>query len=122
MKSTMIAGLQTPPASADGEAAGAGAAPMAAKPATTSSSSNEYRAVQGGEQYSGEKLMIGAYAAIWVVLMAWIYLLWRKQAALGERLDGLERTIDRAAAAIEKNAAAPAKTAQATKAPPAKAT
>lgn len=119
MKDAMIAGLQTPPASAEGEAAGA--AKPAATPATTSSSPNEYKAVQGGEQYSGEKLMIGAYAAIWVVLMAWIYLLWRKQAALGERLDGLERTIDRAAAAIAKNAA-PAASAKAAKAPPAKAT
>jgi len=71
-------------------AAGSGAAP------------SEYVAVEnGGEQYSGAKLMVGAYAAIWVVLMVWIFLLWKKQAALGDRLEGLERTIDRAAAAIE---------------------
>ena len=50
-------------------------------------------------------LLVEAYAAIWLVLMAWIFLLWRKQASLGERLDGLERTIDRAAAELEKKAA-----------------
>ena len=31
-------------------------------------------------------------------------MLWRKQAVLGERLDGLEKSIDRAAAAAEKKA------------------
>lgn len=65
----------------------------------------EFTAVEGGEHYAGSTLLVEAYAAIWLVLMAWIFLLWRKQASLGERLDGLERTIDRAAAELEKKAA-----------------
>lgn len=74
------------------------AAPVTPAPAPAT----EYVAVpNGGEQYNGGQLMVGAYAAIWVVLMGWIYLLWTKQAALGARLEGLERTIDRAAAALE---------------------
>ena len=68
-------------------------------PATT-----EFTAVEGGEHYNGSTLMVAAYAAIWVLLMAWIYLLWRKQAMLAARLDGLEMSIDRAAAAVEKKA------------------
>lgn len=69
---------------------------------TTPAPATEYVAVpNGGEQYNGGQLMVGAYAAIWVVLMVWILLLWKKQAALGARLEGLERTIDRAAAAID---------------------
>jgi CcmD family protein len=58
-----------------------------------------FTAVSGGnETYSGSALLVEAYAAIWLILFAWIYLLWRKQASLGERLDGLEKAIDRAAA------------------------
>ena len=50
------------------------------------------------EQYSGATLLVTAYAAIWLLLMAWLLLLWRKQAALSARLDGLEAAIARAAA------------------------
>jgi CcmD family protein len=64
----------------------------------------EFTAVETGDHYNGSTLMVAAYAAIWVLLMAWIYLLWRKQAELAARLDGLERSIDRAAAAVEKKA------------------
>lgn len=57
-----------------------------------------FRAVEGGETYSGATLLVEAYAAIWLILIAWIYLLWRKQADLGKRIDGLEAAIDRAVA------------------------
>jgi CcmD family protein len=59
----------------------------------------QFQAVQGGETYSGMNLMVGAYAAIWVILLAWIFMLWRKQQSLTARLDGLEAAIDRASAA-----------------------
>ncbi|MDB4945480.1 MAG: hypothetical protein JWP97_5014 [Labilithrix sp.] len=58
------------------------------------------------EHYDGNALVVYAYAGLWIVLMGWIYLLWRKQAGLGERLTDLERTLDRAAAAAEKKAKA----------------
>ena len=70
----------------------------------------EFAAVDGNEHYNGNTLMVVAYAAIWVLLMGWIYMLWRKQALLADRLEGLERSIDRAAAAAEKNASSKAKT------------
>ncbi len=63
----------------------------------------EFTAVDpNAEHYSGPVLVVVAYASIWVLLMAWIFLLWRKQASLAERLDGLERAMDRAAEAAEK--------------------
>lgn len=55
-----------------------------------------------GERYSGPGLVVAAYASIWVIAMIWVIVLWRKSIALTERLDGLERAIDRAAAANEK--------------------
>jgi hypothetical protein len=56
------------------------------------------------EHYSGAVLLVSAYAILWVVLFVWIALVWRKQSALGARLDDLERVLDKAAAAAEKSA------------------
>jgi CcmD family protein len=73
-----------------------------AEPARADDRATEFVAVDGTEQYSGSKLMVSAYIAIWVILMAWIFTMWRKQSTLAERLDGLERALDRAAAEAEK--------------------
>lgn len=86
------------------------AAPSAAPPAgAPDDRATEFTAVDGGnEHYAGSTLLVEAYAAIWVILMVWLFLLWRKQATLTDRLDGLEAAIDRAAKAQEKKARAPA--------------
>jgi hypothetical protein len=64
-----------------------------------------FQAVQGEpEHYNGAELMVIAYAALWVILIAWVALVWRKQASLTSRLDDLERVIDEAA----RNAGNPA--------------
>jgi hypothetical protein len=62
--------------------------------------STSFEAVQGNakEQYSGETLLVAAYAALWVVLFAWVAIVWRKQGALTSRLADLERVLDAAAA------------------------
>jgi hypothetical protein len=49
-----------------------------------------------GEHFNGYTLMVEAYAAIWLILMGWLLLLWRKQASLTERVAGLEAALDRA--------------------------
>ena len=72
------------------------------QPGTPDDRATEFKAVDGGERFSGTTLVVEAYAAIWLILMAWIFLLWRKQQSLTTRLDGLEAAIDRAAAAKEK--------------------
>ena len=72
----------------------------------TGKGSTEFTAVDpaAAERYDGNTLLVTAYVAIWVVLMGWILLLWRKQAAIAHRLEGLERTLDRAAATADKKA------------------
>jgi hypothetical protein len=70
---------------------------------TQSSPSDErsttFQPVEGGnEVHSGTTLMVEAYAAIWMVVMFWLILLWRKQATLNGRIDELGKAIDRAAA------------------------
>lgn len=64
-----------------------------------------FQAVEGGEVHSGQVLLVEAYVAIWLFLLAFIALSWRKQARLHARLDDLERVVDLAAARLEATAA-----------------
>jgi len=66
--------------------------------APSESRATSFQAVQGEpEHYSGENLLVTAYAAIWAIIFVWVALVWRKQAALGARLTDLERAISEAA-------------------------
>lgn len=72
-------------------------APAPQASATPDDRSTSFRAVEGGpEMQSGAVLLVEAYAAIWLVLMFWLLMLWRKQRALHERLDEVERGLSRA--------------------------
>jgi len=58
-----------------------------------------FQPVQGeAEHYNGEVLLVSAYAIVWVLLLAWVALIWRKQSTLASRLDDLQRVLDKAAA------------------------
>ncbi len=62
-----------------------------------------FQSVEGGpETHSGANLLVAAYVVLWVILMAWLFGLWRKQANLHAKIDDLEKTLDRAAAKLEK--------------------
>lgn len=69
-----------------------------------------------GEHYSGYTLMVEAYAAIWLILMGWLVLLWRKQAALTSRVAGLEAALDRAEKRLDDTSPAKNKNEKATEA------
>jgi hypothetical protein len=69
--------------------------------------STTFRPVTGGEELqSGEKLLVEAYAAIWVILFAVVLMSWRKQRAVDARLDGLEASIAKVSAASDAGAKA----------------
>jgi CcmD family protein len=55
----------------------------------------------GNEMQSGEKLLVEAYAAIWIILFAMVLLSWRRQKQLEARVDGLEGALDKARRAGE---------------------
>jgi CcmD family protein len=75
-----------------------------AVPQTTDDRATTFQAVQGGqEHYSGETLLVSAYAVLWVLVLSWVAFIWRKQGNLNARLFDLERVLDKAAA--EKTAA-----------------
>ncbi|HEX3343797.1 MAG TPA: CcmD family protein [Polyangiaceae bacterium] len=77
--------------------------PSAAPSSTPDDRATSFVAVEGNakEQYSGGTLLVVAYSALWVVLFAWVAVVWRKQSALNRRLADLERVLDKAAADAE---------------------
>jgi hypothetical protein len=87
--------------------ASASAAPAPAATGTTAEErSAAFRPVQGGgEMQSGEKLLVEAYAAIWVILFALVLLSWRRQRRLDERMAGLSAAIDKARGVADRAAA-----------------
>ncbi len=57
-----------------------------------------FQAVQGNgtEHYSGGALLVAAYAVLWVVIFAWIAIVWRRQRGIDERIGELEKVIEAA--------------------------
>lgn len=56
-----------------------------------------FRPVQGGqEMQSGERLLVIAYMAIWLCVVALVVLSFRKQARLDRRISALESALARA--------------------------
>jgi CcmD family protein len=54
----------------------------------------EFHAVEGGtETMDGPTLLVEAYAALWLILFAFIFVSWRRQARLDARIDELERAL-----------------------------
>jgi len=71
----------------------------AATPTTTTTDdrSTTFRAVEGGNQLqSGERLLVEAYAAFWLVLFGLLLLYWLRQRKLDERVASLEGALARA--------------------------
>jgi hypothetical protein len=66
----------------------------------------EYKAADtAAEHYNGFTLMVEAYAAIWLVMMIWFFFIWRKQADLTARINGLEDALTRAEQSKSKSKA-----------------
>ncbi len=81
--------------------------PSSSASASPDDRSATFQPVAGGpETHNGTVLLVEAYAAIWIVLMVWLFFLWRKQRALHDRLDEVERSLTRAEshAAAERKA------------------
>lgn len=48
------------------------------------------------EAHNGTTLLVEAYSVLWLILMGWIFMIWRKQSSVDARISGLEQAIDRA--------------------------
>jgi CcmD family protein len=72
---------------------------------TAEDRSQAFRPVQGGaELQSGEKLLVEAYAAIWLILFALVLLSWRRQKQIDRRIDVLEAALEKARVGSGKGA------------------
>ncbi len=70
-------------------------------PKSVEDRSTTFRPVQGGpEMQSGERLLVEAYAAIWVILFVLLLLGWRRQKRIDARIAGLEVAVAQARADV----------------------
>jgi hypothetical protein len=46
------------------------------------------------EHYSGTVLLVTAYALVWVILLGWLAMMWRKQSKLVGRINEIEHAIE----------------------------
>src|SRR5262245_19849458 len=61
--------------------------------------SQAFRPVEGGgEMQSGERLLVIAYMAIWILVVFFVVMSFRKQARLGQRIVALESALAKARA------------------------
>ncbi|MDI3287713.1 CcmD family protein [Polyangium sp. 15x6] len=74
-------------------------APGAAGQGTADDRSTTFRAVEGGNQMqSGEKLLVEAYAFIWIVVLVFVASMFRRQRRLDRRVETLEAALQKARA------------------------
>lgn len=76
-------------------------------PAPTNPSADDrgtaFRAIEGGgEMQSGEKLLVEAYAALWLILFGLILISWRRQKTIDARVAVLEHELGKVRAAGDK--------------------
>jgi CcmD family protein len=71
------------------------AAPAAPKSADDRSTT--FRPVEGGTQMqSGEKLLVEAYAAIWIITLIFLVSIFRRQKRVDQRIASLEVALEKA--------------------------
>jgi hypothetical protein len=86
------------------------AAPKAADATTqpppaqaTTDGGTGFRPVTGAEEMqSGGRLLVEAYAAIWLIVLGLVFLMWRRTRALEERITVLDGAVSRAEAVVLK--------------------
>jgi CcmD family protein len=70
-------------------------APSAAT--TPDERSTSFQPVQGGsELQSGERLLVEAYSVVWILLFGFLWLSWRRQRRIDQRIELLERALTEA--------------------------
>jgi CcmD family protein len=94
--SPILLALQAQPTQKSGGAPSPTPSPT---PPTAEDRSTTFQPVQGGNQMqSGERLLVEAYAAIWVVMFVFLALMFRRQRRLDQRIEALDNALRRARA------------------------
>lgn len=91
--------------SAPSQAPASTPAPASTSTPTTDARSTTFRAVEGGnEMQSGEKLLVEAYAAMWLLIFLMLIFAWRRQKKTDERIAFLEQAVMNARSEASKSA------------------
>jgi hypothetical protein len=62
---------------------------------TTQPTANEFVPDAGGtEETSASLMLVLAYMALWVILLAFVGVSWRRQRAMSDRLTAVERSLE----------------------------
>jgi CcmD family protein len=56
----------------------------------------------GAEMQSGERLLVEAYAAIWLIVLVFVFVMWRRTRALEDRIESLADAIKAARSSAPK--------------------
>lgn len=76
---------------------------MSASQAAPDARSTEFVADQGGgEGTSASSLLVSAYVVMWVLLLGFLFMSWRRQQRIESRLTELDKALARARAADPK--------------------
>lgn len=102
------------PAASTAAATAAPAASTSPAPAPSASPAQSAAPPLDSQMQSGEALLVEAYMVIWVLVLGWVFLAWRRTRALEDKMATLEEALARAAKAAKP--AAPAKREAAAKA------
>lgn len=66
----------------------------ASAPSTPEERATSFQPVEGGNDLqSGERLLVEAYSAIWLLLFGFLWLSWRRQRRIDQRIEALERAL-----------------------------
>jgi CcmD family protein len=58
--------------------------------------STAFTAVEGGgDTTSAEALLVTAYGVMWVILLGFVFMSWRRQGALAQRIDEIEKALSK---------------------------
>lgn len=95
---TATATAAPPPATAAVTAAPA----SSAAPAATTSSPG--KPIDDNQMQSGEALLVEAYMVIWVLVLGYVFLAWRRTRALEDKMETLEAALQKTRAAAESAA------------------
>lgn len=76
--------------------------PAPAQTTTTEDRSTAFRPVEGGnDMQSGEALLVEAYAAIWALVLIFVWLSWRRQKHVDTRITDLEAALAKVRAEVD---------------------
>lgn len=102
---TATATAAAPPSAAATTAAPAtSAAPASSATPSSATTASPGQPIVDNEMQSGEALLVEAYMVIWVLVLGYVFLAWRRTRAIEDKMETLEAALQKTRAAAESAA------------------